>query len=181
MRRRSSGGVRRPLTARSQPISNLIPSVTAEANVREAAARWIYENVNPNIYAVCSVQQSILVDRAKDFSYLAGDTELFQKVGTALRHNLSKKLHPNRYRKTKKLVPMAGTLEGDGINRRYHLNLFIKRPGWCPYEDFRMIFLETWCKCDWATRSKNAIYYAERKGDCVRYSLKEGSDTLLIF
>lgn len=79
------------------------------------------------------------------------------------------------------LLPMAGTLEGNGYDEHFHFNLFLKRPDWMTFQEFKALFFQVWFFYPWAHRNENhAVKFEEITGECFWYSLKQGSDTLLI-
>lgn len=170
-------------------ISNIIISATAETNVRKTIKGWIYEDVQPDIYAVCTAYQGLWRENGIYRTYEAGDHILYEKLASSFRHRLSKAVYPSCYKKYQKrkkkcpkLIPMSGTLEGDGKGRHYHLNFFVKRPAWMMFGDFEALFKSAWSQSEWAHRhSDHAVKFQERRADCVGYGLKEGSQTLLVF
>lgn len=153
-----------------------------DRKVRDAQRNWIYKEVEPDIFAVCTVYQGIWHDNGRFRTYQAGDEITYEKMAIGFRHRLSKVVYRNCYKRHKKLIDMSGSLEGNGDDRHYHFNFFIKRPEWWTFRDFETLFKETWSKYDWAHKSpKYAVKFQERTGDCVGYGLKEGSQTLLVF
>jgi hypothetical protein len=159
-----------------------------EQRVRRAIRKWIYKEIKPDVYAVCTVHQGLWRKTPKGSHYEVGDKILYEKVCSTFRHRLSKIVYGNRYDKSKKssngpkLIPMSGTLEGNGKSEHYHINLFVKRPEWLSDPFFHYLFLECWYSLEWAhTHPKYAVEYKAREADCVGYGLKQGSETLLTF
>lgn len=158
-----------------------------ELEQRLAKRNWIVRDTNPDIYVVCTMYKGLWHDNGRSSTYQRGDVIGHQKLACSLRHRLSKAVYGNRYDKTKKrtgtpmLLPMAGTLEGDGLYEHFHFNLFLKRPQWLTFQQFKALFHEIWFVYPWAHRSeKHAVYFEEITDECFWYSLKQGSDTLLI-
>ena len=132
--------------------------------------KFIDIEVKPNTYAVLTLKQSVYVN------YLVkGDRIHYEKTFKSFIRGLTKRVYGcNNYKK--RLLYLC-TLEGGDIGR-FHINLCIRRPDWLPLDDFRKMIADEWIKLEWAMPE---IYVEDRYADCVGYSLKEGSDSLLDF
>ena len=154
----------------------------ADRKVRDANTKHIYKTIDPDTYAVCTVHQGLWHKTDKGSHYEAGDKIIYEDLCAKFRRRLSKTVYGNRYTKSKKLIPMAGTLEGDGKREHYHINFFVKRPEWLSDPYFHYLFLNCWYSYDWAHKHpKYAVEYKARTADCVGYGNKQGSETLLVF
>jgi hypothetical protein len=139
-------------------------------------AHWIEQNIQPNVYAVATLKQSIVVENGALKIFVKGDREKYDLAAACTLNNLSRKIYKNAYRRSGKIVPVATTFEGDGQIIRYHLNFLLSKPKWMPFDIFEKLFREEWSKNAWA---RPIAYFRERTGNCVLYSLKEGPEALL--
>ena len=140
------------------------------------AARWIEKDIRPNIYAVVTLKQLISVEQNGFRVWISGERCIYDQAAAKTLGQISRSIFKSAHRKFGKRLAVATTLEGDGEFVRYHLNFLIHRPDWLPFEDLKYLFLKHWLKNEWALE---ITYFEERTGDCVRYSLKEGLDSLL--
>jgi hypothetical protein len=146
----------------------------------EPYARAIEEHVDPNIFAVGTLQQARVTNhvyRGKKMSIrIPGDRHRYEAEAWKFIKRLSKRIYGKAYDRHKKLLPAAVTLEG-GVEKRFHLNLLIRHPDWMDEVDFEQAFLAEWNELHWS-RPDVMVYPA--LPECVRYSLKEGPDSLLL-
>lgn len=104
------------------------------------------------------------------------------------------------WRRYKRLIPNAATLEGNGLGHkirsrrkkssisllnnlqpddaqvRWHLNMMFRRPDWISPDDFEATLRQTWYKSEWAMPD---FEIQEHEGKFVPYSLKDGPEALL--
>jgi len=158
---------------------------------------WINDNINPNVYAVLTLRDKIIVDHGSARSIAFGSFDRYRNCADCLMKRLSKEIYGKKaYRRFKTRVPSVVTLEGNGDGIfldphhadfkkfsdsgknpvRYHLNIIMERPDWIPFDGFRSKLVELWKKDVWAMPD---VYVEEVTGDCVGYALKEGPETLL--
>ena len=141
--------------------------------VVEAQARWIEEMIRPDIFAVPTLKKA----RRLDDGWEWGDRFIYDRAAATSLNNLSRTIFKNAYRRFGKQIPVATTIEGNRFDMRYHLNFLIRKPDFMSFEDFEQAFRSEWSKNDWALPD---LTFEERTGDCVRYALKEGPDSLLM-
>lgn len=140
-----------------------------QINVR---ARHIEKVISPNVYAVGTLMQGQYTGMM-----MPGDRYTYEPVARQFIERLSRRIYgKTSYDRHRKLLPAAVTIEGKRKPTRYHLNFLIQRPEWKDMPEFQFLAIEEWNKLDW-TRAD--FYVGPRTGDCVRYSLKEGPDSLL--
>lgn len=150
---------------------------------------WIDHNLSSNVYAVVNLKQGTSIDFKGSVLWVKGDPYYYEAAYGQFIRRLSKRIYgKNCYRRSKRvtkkykqpitrLIPNAFMLEGGpSKGTRYHLNIQLRRPEWLALDKLRSLFLEEWAKTPWAMSD---VYFEERTGDCVGYSLKEGPETLL--
>ena len=139
-------------------------------NIVTALKKWVEKEISPNTYAVLTVKQSVIAKWLVN-----GDRIIYENTFRYFIKGLTKRIFGcNTYKK--RLFYLA-TLEGGDVER-FHINLCIRRPDWLSLDDFRKMVSDEWQKLEWAMPQ---IYVEDRYADCVGYSLKEGSDSLLGF
>lgn len=147
--------------------------ISPRASLIEAAAQDIEQRIDPNIYAVCTLKQAVPCGN----QLVRGDLVQYAVEAARFIRRLSKRVYgKSNYARTKKELPAAVTLEGDGNNRRFHFNVLIRKPDWISHADFKAVFIKEWSRMQWG---RNDVYFEERYDDCVRYSLKEGANSLI--
>lgn len=153
--------------------------------MKAETVRWIEQHVHPDIYAVATLKQAvgIHVDHKKCWghkTWIRGDINRYSAAYDQFIRRLSRRVYGRKtYRRHRKLLPNAATLEGSrtGTGVRYHLNIMVRRPELIPFWYFKAMFEKEWLRSDWAMPD---VMIKERTGDCISYSLKEGLETLLI-
>lgn len=143
---------------------------------REELAHWIEDRLKPDVYVVATLKQGIISTAG---GYLRGTEERYIHAWEQFIHRLSHRIYRKAYRRFGTLLPHAMMIEGGSnivIHTRWHLNINIRRPDWVPFEDLETVFREEWAKIEWAMGD---VYFNQRTGDCVGYSLKDGPEALL--
>lgn len=138
----------------------------------EAWARHIEANIKPNIYAVGTLVQAMFTGHM-----FQGERETYKRMADHFIDRLSYLTYgKTNFERHGKRLPVAVTLEGLK-GKRLHLNFLINKPEWKDEVDFEQHMIDEWNELGWVRRD---LYVSHRTGDCVRYSLKEGSDSLLL-
>lgn len=138
----------------------------------EARAQHIERVIKPNIYAVGTLRQAqgrgmlVFADRG---TYEAMARRFIERLS----YLTYGKTHLERYNRH---LPAAVTIEGLTTPKRLHLNILINKPDWKDEVEFEQHMVTEWNSLEWARRD---FEIGARTGDCVRYSLKEGPDSLL--
>ena len=148
------------------------PFTSEQRRIQEAYASHIYEKVNPDIYAVCTLKQGIFTDNI----YIPGDPARYAAEAKRFIRRLSRRVYGRNYARTKKEIPAAVTLENHKGEQRFHLNVMLRKPDWMSHNRFETAFTLEWMKMPWG---RDDMKFGVRYADCVRYSLKEGSDSLV--
>jgi hypothetical protein len=139
----------------------------------EAWARHIEAYVQPDMYGVGTLKQAIVNGNVM----IKGDPYRYQEIAKQFIIRLSSRINGRtNFERHRTEIPAAVTLEGDGSIKRFHLNFLIKKPEWLSWVDFTSMFRIEWDRLDW---SRDDLDLNARTGDCVRYSLKEGPDSLI--
>lgn len=150
------------------------PYTTEQQRIRAEWAELVYDRVNPDIYAVCTLKQGIMTNGF----YVAGDKITYEEEAEIFMRNLSSRVYGKSAKRFNRRLPGAITLENKGGFQRFHLNMLLRKPAWMPHELFAQYFAEEWSKLLW---SRPDVKYGERYADAVRYSFKEGSDSPIYF
>jgi hypothetical protein len=149
---------------------------------------FIESGVRPDIYSVASLRQYV---RSYALGYptrIDGNEGEYRKACQQFQKRLSRVVYGDTIcKRHKKLFPMFVTLEGGYNGKRYHLNICVQTPENMDFEQFKLIFLKEWAKSDWAMPNvigpkakQHNVRFEKRTGNCVRYSLKEGYERILI-
>lgn len=160
-------------------------------------AAWINRNLKPDTIAVATLKQGIRSDLDR---WIRGNEAHYEHANGKFMRQLSEKLYGKAWRRHKKLVPNAVTLEGnglghkiqnrkgkssltfldniqtDGIQMRWHLNMLFRRPDWISPDDFHATVTETWLQSDWAMPD---FLIEPREDNFAAYALKDGPEALL--
>lgn len=139
-------------------------------------AKWVEQKVQPNVYAVTTLKQSVVVELNGSKTFIRGDSNKFDLAVSTTLGNFDRRVLKNAARRFGKVIPVATTLEGNGDTPLFHLNFLFHKPDWMPFPEFKGMFIDEWSTNSWA---RPILYFEERTGDCVRYSLKEGPGALL--
>jgi hypothetical protein len=153
--------------------------------IAKAYETLIESGVRPDIYSVASLRQYV---RSYALGYptpVYGDYEKYLETCQQFQKRLSRVVYGDTIcKRHKKLFPMFITLEGGYNGKRYHLNICVQTPENMDFEQFKLIFLKEWAKSDWAMPNVISnpynVTFEKRTGNCVRYSLKEGYERILI-
>lgn len=169
-----------------------------EDAAKRALAAWINEKLKPNTIAVATLKQAV---RSNNGRWVRGNEARYEHAYGRFIRQLSEVIYGKTvWRRHKKLIPNALTLEGNGLghkihNRkvktsitflnniqpddeqvRWHLNMLFRRPDWMSPDDFHATVTKTWLKSDWAMPD---FEIEEHKGKFVPYALKDGPEALL--
>jgi hypothetical protein len=137
----------------------------------EAWARHIEATIKPNIYAV-----GTLIQATFNGHMIQGNRDTYERMARHFVDRLSCLTYgKTNFERHGKRLPVAVTIEGLTGKRR-HLNFLINKPDWKDEVDFEQHMIDEWNILGWVRRD---LYISHRTGDCVRYSLKEGPDSLL--
>lgn len=137
----------------------------------EARARYIESAIRPNIYAV-----GTLVQAQYTGMWIPGDRDTYDKQARHFIDRLSYLTYgKTNFERHGKRLPAAVTIEGIA-GKRAHLNILLNKPNWKDEVEFEQYMIDEWNKLGWVRRD---LFIEHRTGDCVRYSLKEGPDSLL--
>ena len=161
-------------------------TIISEAQTIAAYATALNKAIEPDVYVVATLKQG----RQGEKGWVHGTREDYQHTVDKFVHAVSAQLYRQAYRRHKLLVPHLITLEGVGKMKdiaptrrnifrrdmRAHINMCIKRPKHVSYDLFAEQIKQNWLKLDWALPD---IYIEKRTGDCIAYSLKEGTDSIL--
>jgi hypothetical protein len=151
-----------------------------------ALQNFIDQNLYPNVYAVGTLKQGI---QTRTHGYFLGGKYVFNRIWTKgsreiyakeyheFIKRLSKRYCKKAYKRYKRLFANAATLEGGDEGMRYHINMMFRCPSSVDFIDFEKTLRELWTDGTWMLSD---IKIEERTGDCVGYSLKTGSDALLL-
>ena len=138
---------------------------------------WIEEEFEPDVYAVATLKTACGTLGAGYKTFVAGNDIQYSAVFSQFIRRLSKRVYGrNHFKKYKKLVRSVATLEGDNIHRRCHLNIYLRRPDFMSFDQFKECIITEWRSLDWAMHD---IYVEKRTGNCVAYGLKEGCERVL--
>ncbi|MFD1612076.1 hypothetical protein ACFSCW_09715 [Sphingomonas tabacisoli] len=211
----------------SEEINHRIGAVWPSANINnrtrtgsmiicsrqnEAYIRWV-KNVRPTFYGVGTLHQSIITPaRCLDFVHLQsarptsgrviGDEVIFRDEYHRILIQLTKAIYgQTNWKRFKRLLPNAATIEGDGYGRgihtrsrgsaplplsdqkqvkqggsRFHLNLMFRPPESLSSEDFLAEAQKAWSNSPWTLD----LQLGPVTGGCVAYSLKEGPESLIV-
>jgi len=163
---------------------------------------WIDQNVKPDVYVVATLKQRIFVNNFGSRYCILGTFDRYAAAYRQFICRLSKAVYGKRHwRRHKRLIPNAATLEGNGYRPNsstslskksishlkatqsvgkevhFHLNMMFRRPDHLSLEMFAALIKSIWLTSDWAWTDINI---GQRTGDCVSYSCKEGPETILV-
>ncbi len=168
---------------------------------RRSCAEWINSELQPDIYAVGTLKIGMKVEEDGLIFWAKGSRQIYENEYSKFHCRLARELYGKtlwgRF-KQDLIIRNAGTLEGSaygGINSdwhtprsidflnypsihmRPHINMLIRRPENIPFFKLKWKMQEIWKSMDWAMED---IFVEQRTGDCASYSLKEGTDSLLL-
>ena len=169
--------------------------------IKRAMTQWIDSNLQPNTIAVATLKQAIgSDDKRPDSRWIRGSEVHYEHAyGRFIRH-LSADIYRKAWKRHKKLVPNAFTLEGNGNGHklrsrktktsvsfmngiqpddhhvRWHMNMLFRRPDWISPEDFEAKLRKHWQLSDWALPD---FLIEEHDGKFTAYALKDGPEALL--
>ena len=137
-------------------------------------ARWINRELDADIFAVATLRQFV---RTSDGTMVRGNRDRYDAAAQQFMSLLSKRVYgKTMWRRFKRQLPVAITLEGDGQTKLWHLNLSLRCPSHLDPERFEAHFRKEWEAFEWGMPD---VYFDRRTGDCTAYSLKDGPDALL--
>ncbi len=165
---------------------------------RQETANWIEEKLKPTHYAVFTLKQGRHTDASGYDTWIKGNRDHFADEYGRFITKLTIELNgKSNWRRCRKLLPNASTLEGTGLGRlsdswhslnsrsflfdsgndkRAHLNVLLRKPVHVSDIKFYLTVRQVWSEREWAMPN---MYFEKRTGNCVSYSLKEGTETLL--
>ena len=166
----------------------------------KAAAKWLDDNVNPNVFVVATLKQSVVTSYNGYSQRVMGNEDIYRGACRQALCRLSRDLYgTTEWKRHRRIVPNIPTLEGNGCGRRlsnvhsplsldfvnatrangkkvrYHYNILLQRPDWIDLGNFETKFRKSWDENPWAMPD---LFFEERSGDCVSYALKEGPEAL---
>lgn len=107
----------------------------------------------------------------------SGDSISYGGLYAGLINRLSKALYGRRAYEGGSRIRNGGGLEGDGETVAHHFHIFLERPEWIPFDEFKLLIEKTWLQSPWV---KTDLDVQEIHGAWVYYSTKEGPDALLL-
>ncbi len=138
--------------------------------------KWLSEQ-SFNVAATVTLSQSVSYENAAGKTWVKGDPIIYGGVYTGLINRLSRGLYGRRFCEAGNQIPNGGSIEGDGKIVAFHFHVFLKRPDWKPFDEFKALIEETWLASPWV---KTDLDIQEIHGGWVHYSTKEGPDALLL-
>lgn len=138
---------------------------------------WLSQALRPNFAMTTTLCQAIAFYDATGHGRVSGDAIQYAGACDQFVRRLSKLTYgKTAFRRSKKLIPYAVVLEGDGLNKRYHLHWMLRRPDWVPPIKFEDMCTSSWLASPWAMTD---IKLEEIEGRWVGYCCKEGPEALL--
>lgn len=147
-----------------------------QKRIARECGKWLSEQ-SFNVAATVTLCQAVSYKTAAGTTWVRGDPVTYGGIYSGLIKRLSKELYGRRSTERGKLVPNGGSIEGDGKIVAYHFHVFMKRPDWKPFDEFKQLVEQTWLQSPWV---KTDLQVEEIHGGWVHYSTKEGPDVLLL-
>lgn len=147
-------------------------------NARREAIRWTNREVRPNVALTLTLNQGRSHRSDRGTFWERGNPDVYARVYAQFVRRLSRRIFGAKlYRRFRKLIPNGAALEGNGITKRYHLHIFLRRPDFWTFEDFNIVCRAEWLRSPWALEDMKVEPIT---GNWVGYSQKEGTEALLI-
>ena len=182
-------------------INRIMSSATlSRSRYVKAAAEWLDHNVNPNVFVVATLKQSLVSSYNGYSQRVTGNENIYNGACRQALCRFSRELYgTTAWKRYRRIVPNIPTLEGNGCGRRlsnvhsprslefvnatqsvgkkvrFHYNILLQRPDWIDLGNFEAKFRKSWTGNPWAMPD---LFFEERSGDCVSYALKEGPEAL---
>ena len=144
-----------------------------------ALIRAYDQQIRPNVYAVGHLERCLWdsdLGLGRPASVEAYDDTAYRLLANVSKRLLGKSAYRKRPQERRRLPNMV-TLESFGD--RPHLNILIHKPERFSFEQLENALREEWGVLPWTNKLTGSLWIQPRTGDCVRYALKEGYESLL--
>jgi hypothetical protein len=144
----------------------------------DAGILEVHRGMKPDVAATFTLLQQRKVHQGRVEHRVRGCEEEYRWTFNNLAHDLSRHFYGKAYRRYRKLVPHAATLEGEGAAKRFHIHAAFRCPEHVDTDEFIRFINLYWTKSPWRM-GDNKIESITADWAWAGYISKEGSEALL--